>query len=333
MRKIFNELPPTPEPEPCSAAKEAFEKAKSTLNTKLNKLTAAENIFNANLESIKLMEDQKNPNKESIKTEQANYESVAALRRRLENESGTGNKNENGVPSAECYTPSGGLGRYRNSARCVALLANIDILYKIGIEIQAKIETYNLQIDKIDNQINAKKNLGVIFEKNKIDASEDVDTQKIATNLAEAAYNECVKKTFSQKFNLKLNLSCKQIKQKIKIVNQKRISINRKSLDLNYGANSLDILNINKKLSDEIIEISQELMLKLDKIKPPIINIDPSFSDIYKKAKDDLSSYQTEGKILEAKLKKLKIKEKTIPIKKNKLKTKFYKLIKQLKTC
>ena len=61
------------------------------------------------------------------------------------------------------------------------------------------------------------------------------------------------------------------------------------------------------------------------------ITPDSSIYDIYKKAKDDLASYQTEGKALEAKIKKLK--EKPIKDKKIRLETKFSKLIKKLKTC
>ena len=145
-------------------------------------------------------------------------------------------------------------------------------------------------------------------------------------------------------FNLKSNLSCKQIKQKIKTVNQKIISLNRKSLGLKYGINSLPILNINKKFSDENIKRTKELIVRLDKLKPinsenlnskkfNNINPDSSFYDIYKKAKDDLASYQTEGKILEAKLKILNLKEKTTPEKKIRFKNKISNLFKQLKTC
>jgi hypothetical protein len=148
----------------------------------------------------------------------------------------------------------------------------------------------------------------------------------------------------SLNFNLKSNLSCKQIKQKIKTVNQKIISLNRKSLGLKYGINSLPILNINKKFSDENIKRTKELIVKLDKLNPIIfsseklkskklnnITSDSSFYDIYKKAKDDLDSYKTEGKALEAKIKNLK--EKTIKDKKIRLEAKFSKLIKKLKTC
>jgi hypothetical protein len=106
----------------------------------------------------------------------------------------------------------------------------------------------------------------------------------------------------------------------------------------------LPILNINKKFSDVKIKITKEFLVKLDKLNPIIfsseklkskklnnITSDSSFYDIYKKAKDDLDSYQTEGKALEAKIKNLK--EKTIKDKKIRLEAKFSKLIKKLKTC
>jgi len=334
MRKIFNELPPTPEPEKCAKEKEALGIARDALEEKNNQLLIDKTLVANNLAIIKSRENEKNPIEDSRNKEQSNYQSLLSIRNFFQNEAGTGNKTENGVPSAECFTPSGGPGRYRNSARCLALIANLDINESELKASKAKLESYDLQINKIYEKINTLKNEGTILETNVTKTSKDIATQAGLVDLLEEIYNACVEKSnFSKSFNLKSNPSCKEIKQKIKIVNQKRISIDRKSLDLNYGVNSLDILNINKKLSDKIIEISQELILKLDKIKPPIINIDPLFSDIYKKAKDDLSSYQTEGKILEAKLKKLKIKEKTIPVKKNNLKTKFHKLIKQLKNC
>ena len=101
---------------------------------------------------------------------------------------------------------------------------------------------------------------------------------------------------------------------------------------------------MNKKFSDENIKRTKELIVRLDKLKPinsenlnskkfNNINPDSSFYDIYKKAKDDLASYQTEGKILEAKLKILNLKEKTTPEKKIRFKNKISNLFKQLKTC
>ena len=198
-------------------------------------------------------------------------------------------------------------------------------------------------ISKMNGEIeNDTENLKIIQPEIDKLSREDKSLFLLYTN-AEKAWKKCTG-VFGLNFNLKLNLSCKQVKQKIKKVNQKIISLNRKSLVLKYGINSLPILKINKKLSDENIKITKELIVKLDKLNPIIfiskklkskkfnnITPDSSIYAIYKKAKDDLASYQTEGKALEAKIKNLK--EKTIKDKKIRLEAKFSKLIKKLKTC
>ena len=127
--------------------------------------------------------------------------------------------------------------------------------------------------------------------------------------------------------------SCKEIKQKIKTLNQKFISLKYKLLDLNDGINSLGILNIDKNLYDEKIKISKELIVKLDKPNPEIIANDSSFDANYKKAQDNLTSYQMESNILRSKIKISKEKVKTIPDKKNRLKTKISNLFKQFRKC
>jgi hypothetical protein len=333
MRHIFNALNDTT-PEPCAKQKEALDKARGTLEDKRDQLLIDKELVANNLANINSRENEKPPIEESRKKEESNYESILATRKFFENQAGTGNKTEDGVPSAECYTPSGGPGRYRNSARCLALIADLDINERELYASKAKSESYNLQIDKINQKINSLKNEGIILETNVTKTTKDIATQAELVDLLEEIYNACVKKSnFSKSFNLKSNPSCKEIKQKIKIVNQKRISIDRQSLDLKYGFDSLPILNINKKLSGEKIKISKELIVKLDKLNPIIFMSDSSFYAIYKKAKDDLASYQTEGKTFEAKFKSLKVKEKNIKDKKISLKDKFSKLIKKLKTC
>ena len=347
MRQIFSTLNGTTTPEPCAKQKEALDKARGTLEDKRDQLIIDQAFVANNLASINSTENEKTPIEEYRKTEEINYESILATRKKIESEAGTGNTTENGVPSAECFTPSGSPGRYVNSARCVALRASLDINEAELYASKAKSESYNLQIDKINNKINTLKVAGIILERDVKRTIKDIATQAEQVDLLEKIYDACVKKSnFSKSFNLKSNPSCKEIKQKIKIVNQKRISINRKSLDLKYGIDSLPILNINKKLSDDKIKILKGLIVKLDKLNPIIfiseklkskklnnITSDSSFYTIYKKAKDDLASYQTEGKTLESKFKSLKIKEKAIKDKKIRLEAKFSKLIKKLKTC
>jgi Tfp pilus assembly protein PilO len=334
MRQIFNTLvDTTPEP-PCAKEKKALDKATGTLENKRNQLISDKVLVANNLASIKSRENEKNPIEDSGNKEQSNYQSLLSIRKFFQNEAGTGNKTENGVPSAECFTPSGGPGRYRNSARCLALIADLDINQRELDASKAKLNSYNLQINKIYEKINTLKNEGTILETNVTKTIKDIATQAELVDLLEEIYNACLEKSnFSKSFNLKSNPSCKEIKQKIKIVNQKIISIDRQSLDLKYGFDSLPILNINKKLSGEKIKISKELIVKLDKLNPIIFMSDSSFYAIYKKAKDDLASYQTEGKTFEAKFKSLKLKEKNIKDKKISLKDKFSKLIKKLKTC
>ena len=225
---------------------------------------------------------------------------------------------------------------YPLSAYCLSLQSDYEKFINIVNESIDIIEKLNYSIPRFEKIIYDldSKSEGLFYDLQQADYQ-----YKKANN----AWKKCAGIP-SLNFNLKSSLSCKQIKQKIKTVNQKIISLNRKSLGLKYGINSLPILNINKKFSDENIKRTKELLVKLDKLKPisseklkskKLNNITPnsSFDVIYKKAKDDLASYQTEGKILEAKLKILNLKEKTIPEKKIRLKNKISNLFKQLKTC
>jgi chromosome segregation ATPase len=123
---------------------------------------------------------------------------------------------------------------------------------------------------------------------------------------------------------LNLNSSFKEIKQKIKTINKKLISLDNKLKNLNHGILSLNVLNINKNLSDEKIKFTKELIVKLDNLKP-------SFDVIYKKAQNDLSSYQKERKIFISKIKTAEEKIKTIPDKKKKLKAQISNLINNFK--
>jgi len=163
-------------------------------------------------------------------------------------------------------------------------------------------------------------------------------------NDAYKAYNSCVKGNLPLRFNLKP--SCKEIKQNIKTVNQELISLDNKLMNLNHGISSLNVLKINKNLSNEKIKITKELIVKLDKLNPIIFNSeklkykklneitsDSSFYDIYKKAQEDLSSYQEERETFTSKIKTLEEKTKNIPDKKKRLKAKISNLFKEFKIC
>jgi DNA repair exonuclease SbcCD ATPase subunit len=233
------------------------------------------------------------------------------------------NSNCKYIPSASCYYSQQKLN-----------LANLEL-----VSSRERIQKLKKDLESAKKVLAEAKKLIPAIEANKNSENQKLEKWLKYLDKAKAAYKACLNKNFNQSFNSKP--LCKQIKQKIKKVNKKIISTKHKSLNIKQGVDSLTILNINKKLSDKKIKSTKELIVKLDKLNPIIFiskklnNVTPnsSFYPIYKKVKDDLASYQTEGKTLEIKLKKLKIKEKTIIEKKNKLKTKFSKLIKKLKTC
>jgi len=155
-------------------------------------------------------------------------------------------------------------------------------------------------------------------------------------NDAARVYEECRKGClFPIHINLSLNLksSCKEIKQKIKTLNQKTTSSNNKILDLKYGLNNLHILNINKKLYNEKIKITTDLLEKLDNLRPYIPETLTLFFTFYNEAKANSASYQMESNTLANKIKISKEKAKTISDKKKRLKLKISSLLKQFKKC
>jgi hypothetical protein len=166
-----------------------------------------------------------------------------------------------------------------------------------------------------------------------------LDIRKVlrpALKAAQDAYDSCKKGcegAFHVNLSLNLKSSCKEIKQKIKTLNQKLTSSKNKNLDLKYGLNNLHILNINKKLYDEKIKITTEFLEKLDKLRPYIPETLTIFFTFYNEAKANSASYQMESNTLANKIKISKEKAKTISEKKKRLKPKISSLLKQFKKC
>jgi hypothetical protein len=168
--------------------------------------------------------------------------------------------------------------------------------------------------------------------KNKIEidkqsAQDAILSEKV--NNANQAVFDCLNSPLYIRLNLKT--LCKEIKQKIKIVNQKITSVKLKSLDLKYGFNSLAVLNVNKDFFNKNIKNIKELIIKLDEINPN--PSDSSFLNVYKKAQEDLASYKEKRKMLKSKIKISEEKIKTIPDKKNNSKAKISNLFKKFKNC
>jgi len=160
-------------------------------------------------------------------------------------------------------------------------------------------------------------------------------------NDAARVYEECRKGClFPIHINLSLNLksSCKEIKQKIKTLNQKKISSNSKLLDLKYGLNSLHILNINKNFCNSNIKITIDFLEELDKLRSDLYSdlyLEPTktFLALYNEAKTNLALYKKEINTIDTEIKISKEKIKKIPEKKIKLKNKTSKLFEELKIC
>ena len=321
MRKIFNELPPTPKP--CLKEKEAWDKAWEAWNDneeKLQPLKLAISIAEANLLKITQM-------RAKIKNEISTHEII------MKNTENDMLNNEKLLEETSIlYSP----------AFYWHLYFQFKILYSKKVAEVKLLKKYNNKIEWCDQvevyTIQTKK------EKEKEQAPyiaaewsllKDKDTTWIT-------YNRCARSNLPLRFNLKP--SCKEIKQNIKTVNQELISLDNKLKNLNHGILSLNVLNINKNLSDEKIKITKELIVELDKLKPisseklkskKLNNITPnsSFDVIYKKAQNDLSSYKEERKTFISKIKISEEKTKTIPEKKKRLKSKISNLFKEFKIC
>jgi hypothetical protein len=323
MRKIFNTLGATPN---CEAQRLQLEIAKNLAKNSEAEFIEATEKLNENLDKIKSL---KNQIESSNKDVQKQEDEARIIRETIKD-----------IRDREIIANCNGRGK--NSPKCLQLENEVKIENVKNRQVYVIMARFMQQRNRARDEKKTYDEKTAVFQANVTKTTDRKNLQDELLKELQKFYDSCMNsgnlqnsknKIFSQSFNLKSNPSCKEIKQKIKIVNRKIISINRKSLDLKYGANSLPILNINKKFSDVKIKIKKELIVKLDKLNPIIFMSDSSFYAIYKKAKDDLASYQTEGKTFEAKFKSLKVKEKNIKDKKISLKDKFSKLIKKLKTC
>ena len=319
MRKIFNIIETTLKP--CLAEKKDVNDINADIDKTRTEMIRIQSALDESNEDLRFSVIKINSHSYAIEKEQEYEVFLLNKNSTIKDEI---NINCGYIPSFSCY-----YSEQKLTLNALELVSSRERMQKLQKDLKSAndvIEEANVLIPELE----------------KDQKDEDKKLKKLQKELenAQAAYKACrASKDFSQSFNLKLNPSCKEIKQKIKIVNQKRISIKHKSLDLRQGIDSLPILNINKKLSDKKIKNTKELIVKLDKLNPIIFiskklnNITPDFSiyAIYKKVKDDLASYQAEGKALEAKIKNLK--EKPIKDKKIRLETKFSKLIKKFKNC
>jgi hypothetical protein len=147
-------------------------------------------------------------------------------------------------------------------------------------------------------------------------------------------YGDCKILNPSLHLHAKLNSSCKEINQKMKTIKQKIENINFKSIDLKYGAGTLDSLKIEKSLSDSKVTIIKNLLKKLDEMKPSVPQeFYLSFLNVYNEAKTNLNSYESEKKMFQAKIKNASKKRKNILINLPKLKNSLSKIIKKLVNC
>ena len=93
------------------------------------------------------------------------------------------------------------------------------------------------------------------------------------------------------------------------------------------------MLNANKDLLDENIKTAKEFIISLDELNPNPNPSDSSFFDVYKKAQEDLASYQEKRKMLKSKIKNSQEKIKTIPDKQNALQDKISNTIQRYVNC
>ena len=214
------------------------------------------------------------------------------------------------------------------------------------------IKSYQKEIKYLQNYINRNLNIQGIHERtveitnnnitkaealikeNKTEiAKQSEQEQKLRIEITDAssAISECLNSALHTRLNL--NTSCTELKQNIKIVNQKSISLNNKLINLNNGISSLEVLNANKDLLDENIKTAKEFIISLDELNPNPNPSDSSFFDVYKKAQEDLASYQEKRKMLKSKIKNSEEKIKTIPDKQNALQDKISNLFKKFKNC
>lgn len=212
----------------------------------------------------------------------------------------------------------------------------------------SQIRNYNYYVDAIQvckdiaNEIFA--NQGEVLKKinklqtqsNKLyeDSEAHIDVLYAAETAYKNAYDAFLTCIQSLRFNKNLNNSCKQIKQKIKKINKKIISLANQSLNIKYGNDNLPIMKINKKLSSSAVNTQKEILNELDKAKPTVPKEYLSlFSTFYKKTKDNLASYEKQKIMLEIKIKKSKQTKENISTELPKLEKALSNIIKKFANC
>lgn len=172
-------------------------------------------------------------------------------------------------------------------------------------------------------------------------ASKQEDIDKKIMNKLEDIYNDtarfyanCLKAHPNLHLHVELNSSCKEIKQKMKTIEQKIKNTNIKSIDLMYGTGTLDSLELEKSLSDSKVTLIKNLLEELDKMKPSVPQESySSFLTVYNEAKADLNSYKSERKMFKNKIKNASRKQKNILVNLPKLENSLSKIIKKLVNC
>jgi chromosome segregation ATPase len=192
-------------------------------------------------------------------------------------------------------------------------------------------EIHERTIEIVNNNITKAE---AVIEKNKTEiakqSKQELNLQTEITN-ASSAIEKCLSSPLYTRLNL--NHSCTELKQNIKIVNQKSISLDNKLINLNSGTSSLEVLNANKDFLDENIKTAKEFIILLDELNPNPNPSDSSFFDVYEKAQEDLASYKEKRKILKTKIKISEEKIKTIPDKQNTLEDKTSNKIQKFVDC
>jgi len=302
MRKIFEG---EPTPKPCIEEKKASKKATEDYATFLTTFLKLKNDNKEKIEKLKETE---------IQIEHDKKQMIFCR-----------NEEKRLITEYESYRFSGKVPETLKDKQIkveLKILENRINVFIVGERI-LRISSKQLEenIPKLKNVIEENKK-----EIDKQSKQDDILSEKV-TSTNEALF-DCL--NFSLYINLNLKSSCKEIKQKIKTINQKLISLDNKLINLKYGFNNLKILNVNKTSFNKIIKIIKEFIIMLEKLNP---NDYDSFDAIYKKAQNDLSSYQEKRKIFITKIKTSEEKTKNIPKKKKMLKTKISNLFKEFKKC
>lgn len=293
MRKIFNIIETTPEPN-CQTQQDALTEARITYET----ILVQQQNVNTRLESIALnLPYQKVLQAEQTVLELANDTKIAdetALRKAL-------------VKIRRPYGDLCDIPWY-----CNGLNNNISICdNKLAAYKTIAAQIASNQKILVDEIFDLKEEQKDLIEQSKSFPKQLADAGTAITDALDA-YISC---NNSQKFNKDLNLktSCKQIKQKIKTINQKIISFTNQSLDIKYGTDNLPIMKINKKLFSFSANTTKKILNELNKAKSTISKKYLSlFSTFYKQTKDNLASYENQKITLEVKITRNKQKKENI---------------------